>query len=157
MMIPCSLRKQPEIFCCTLIMRRSRSPGCYQTGPQNRRGTGAPPASVERNDKAGLRAGLCLARPGLRRYGSDFLGGGRGGLAWYPSIKIFSERRSNSARTSRSHACWPTALACSPVVLMASSRSFIAPFPRLFELFFLLHAAPFAVLPLILPWHSPSE
>jgi len=129
----------------------------YQTGPQNRRGTGAPPASVERNDKAGLRAGLCLARPGLRRYGSDFLGGGGGGLAWYPSIKIFSERRSNSARTSRSHACWPKALACSPLVFMSSSRSFIAPFPRLFELFFLLHAAPFAVLPLILPWHSPSE
>ena len=59
----------------------------YQTGPQNRRGTGAPPASVERNDKAGLRAGLCLARPDVRLDGSDWLGARGGGLARYPSAR----------------------------------------------------------------------
>src|SRR6266567_5898490 len=32
-----------------------------------------------------LRAGLCLGRPGAR-----FLGGGVGGLAWYPSVRISS-------------------------------------------------------------------
>src|SRR5260370_41325366 len=81
----CSVRKQPETFCWTLIMRRSRSAWLLSKGTaksSRKRSTAhLPPES--RSSR--LRAGLCLARPDVRLDGSDWLGARGGGLAWYAS------------------------------------------------------------------------
>src|SRR6266566_8887372 len=72
-----------------------------------------------------LRAGLCLGRPGARLACSDCLGAAGGGLAWYPSARSSSYRRSKRASTSTSSSCWPNALACSTSAFMFSKSSFI--------------------------------
>src|SRR5260221_11489394 len=82
---PCSVRKHPETFCWTLIIRRSRSAWLLANGTakscRNRSTAHLPP---ERRSSR-LRAGLCLGRPGARLAGSDCLGAAGGGLAWYAS------------------------------------------------------------------------
>src|SRR5258708_24439134 len=85
MATPCSVRKHPETFCWTLIMRRSRSAWLLSKGTaksSRKRSTAhLPPES--RSSR--LRAGLCLARPDVRLDGSDWLGARGGGLAWEAS------------------------------------------------------------------------
>src|SRR5258706_9661922 len=64
MATPCSVRKHPETFCCTLIMRRSRSAWLLSKGTakscRNRSTAHFPPES--RSSR--LRAGLCLGLVG---------------------------------------------------------------------------------------------
>src|SRR5690242_16164916 len=59
MVTPSSVRKHPEIFCWTDDSCADRAqPGCYQTGPQNRAGNGAPSISPERSDPADCAPGF---------------------------------------------------------------------------------------------------
>src|SRR2546429_8975174 len=78
---PSSVRKHPETFCCTLIMRKSLSAWLLSkdTAKSSRKRSTAHLPCESRSSK--LRAGLCFGRPGFRFPCSDFLGGGGGGLA----------------------------------------------------------------------------
>ncbi len=122
------VRKHSEIFCSTLIIRRSRSSRLLSNGTAKSSKNRNMAHLLSEKRFSRLWAGLCLSRPEVRFDCSDFFGTEGGELARYPSVRRSLLDITMDFQRRKFHVLLPTARTSYPKGL--KSREFTSTCPR---------------------------